>query len=338
MKRALSLVSLLVAACDIPTGLPKLNPEFAVRLQSTTISTAQLLPSSVTAANGGFSVSVQPIVLGSDLAALCPHCAPFNGMVVPKPAFTAEISQALPLPTDVIGATLLSGTVRMAMTHNFGFDPLRPGGSQTGTITVTVRSGPTVLGSKAFSGATMAFASGTTITDSIAVSGVINQSPAVFVNITSPAGDPIAVNTSRSFSLTATPGTNVASAVQVRINNRQVSGQPVQVDLADVDRFIANRVQSGSLILELTNPYGVSGTMTLTINGTQVPIVKNVTVPAGDAAITIPLSKAELRSMLGRVITISTAGTVSAPDGVTIAPTSAFVIDPLLVLQMGPDA
>jgi hypothetical protein len=307
-----------------------------VPLEGTGISVTQLLPSSVTITGGSaFALSIAPVTFSTSLGDLCPACAAFNGQVVPKPAFTGTFSDALTLPPDVAGGTLTGGWVRFAATNGFSFDPLRPGGGQTGTLTVRVLADGALIGSQVISGAQRAWPAGSTLTDSVAVAGA-GTTFSVDVTISSPAGSPTAINTNSGISVTATPVRLLLSDARVQVHDRQVSGQPVQLDLTGIDDFIVDRVEGGQLVFTITNGFAVGGSMTLTVAGATLPITKEVELPATDATVAIALTEAELESMLGRVVTVVVTGLVSATAPVLVTPASAFDIAALLVLELGP--
>lgn len=328
----------LFAACDIPTELPKWNPEYAIELEGTTISVAQLLPASVTLANNNsaFSVAFQPVTFSRTLAQLCPACGPLHGQVVPKPAFNGSLSTTLPLPADVEAAVLQSGAIRFDASHNFSFDPLRPGLGNTGSFTITARSGNAILGSKVITGAERAFPPGITLTESLTLSsGTVGGPVEVLMEISSPAGGPTLINTQAALTVTATPRGVLASSAQIRVSNRPVSGQAVQINLTGIDQFIIDRVRGGKLVLRIANSFGVTGTLNLAITGGNNPILKSLELAAGTTSVDVPFTEAELRSILGRSIIVSLTGSVSATAGANLTPASAFSISPLLVLQLG---
>lgn len=326
-----------VAACDIPTDLPEWNPTYAVPLADITIGVSQLLPPSVTLANGNtaFSISLAPVSFGTSLGQLCPACAAFNGQTVAKPAFSGTFSTAIPLPTDVLGATLISGRLGFMATNGFSFDPIRPGGPSTGSLSVRViEAGGALIGSRVIAGAVQAWPPGSTLTDSLELAGT-GSSFAVATTIDSPAGGTAQINTAARIDVTATPVQLLLSSVQLRVQNRQLSAQPVQLDLTGIDEFIIDRVQGGSFVLELTNGFAVGGSMTLVVSGGPTQITKQVAIPAADATVEVPFTESELESMLGRVVVISLSGLVSSDNGVTVTPSSALHAGTLLVLELG---
>jgi hypothetical protein len=128
------------------------------------------------------------------------------------------------------------------------------------------------------------------------------------------------------------------SAAQLRVQNRQISAQPVQLDLAGIDDFVVDRVRGGKLVLETTNGFGVGGAMTLVVASGSTQITKQVDVPATDATVEVPFTEAELESMLGHVVVLSFSGLVSSAGAVTVTPASSFSVTSLLVVELGPSS
>ena len=329
------LCLLALVACDIPTELPKWNPEYALPLPGSSISVAQLLPSNVTIVDGStFGLSVAPVTFGRSLAQMCPPCVAFDGEIVPKPAFTTSFSATFSLPPDVLGATLVSGWLRFAASNGFSFDPLRPGPGASGSMTVRLLADAQAIGSLTITGVQRAWPPGNVLIDSVAVAGAGSRF-AVEVIIDSPAGDPVRINSAASIDVTAAPTQLLLSSAQLRVQDRQVAGQPVQLNLTGIDSYIIDQVQGGKLVLTLSNGFGVGGALTLTVTGSLTPISKQVAIPANDATVEVTFTEAELESMLGREVTVSFSGSVSSASAVTITPAAMFELAVLLVLELG---
>ena len=125
-RLAPGLALLALGACEVPTSLPEWDTLWIAPGQSTTISVASLLPAqvSVTSSGDAFQLDVAPVSFQESLGEACASCALLNGLTLPKPAFTIEISATAPLPSEVVSAKLASGQIAVALTHDFGFDPL----------------------------------------------------------------------------------------------------------------------------------------------------------------------------------------------------------------------
>lgn len=335
-KAAAAAVALLCGACDLSTGLPKLNPTYAIELDRTSISVAQLLPSSMTLGenNSAFLLTLDPVTVSQSLGAVCPPCVALNGQTVPKPAFTATLSGSAPLPNDVVRVNLTAGWVRYTITHAFSFDPLRPGGATPGTLTLIARSGTgAVIGSKTISGADRAFPTGSTLTDSVAVAGVVDRVD-ITVELNSPAGNAVTIDTNSRITMTAAPVDLRITSADISVQNRVINTQQTQLDLTGVDRFVVNRVRGGRLVLTIENNFNVTADLSLDISGGLQPISKITHIPVGSSRVEIPFSEAELKSILGRSVTLSFAGPVSSNGTITLLPSATFTVAPLLVLEL----
>lgn len=338
----LALLALLAlpAGCDFPTGLPKWNTEWLVPVESTTLTAAQLLPATVSFAadRAAFTLSVSPVTLSASLGELCgATCSSFSGTVVPKPAFTTTLVDSLRLPAEAAGATLASGTLAVTIDNQLGFDPLRPGPSARGTLTVAVTSGSTNVGRLVLTGDSLALPSGAIVSRSILLSGAVSSRLAVSMTLASPAGDPVRIDAGQRFSLTATPQSLRLSDVTVTVNQKQASVEPFLLDLGGIDQSLVDRVQGGSLVLDIANPFGVTGNMTLRLTSSgMTPIQKTVPLAAGSSRAVVDLTPQELRSMLGREVSAAATGSVSASQPLKLTPSQAIQITARLTLVLGP--
>jgi hypothetical protein len=334
----------LLAACGLPTEVPKtpiIDVRWVVPSQSTRITVANFLPNGVTvlADNSGFTISVPSASVTRTLAQDCAACVAANGATVPKPAFVATATMTSPVPADISSATLTGGTLQVVVTNGYNFDPLYPNptaGTPTGFAIITVSNGGTVIGKDSVNGATTRLPAGGSLTRSIALAGNISGSSPVTVSmsLTSPAGEPILINTSRSISVTATPANLKVASANVIVANRQVNSAST-IDLADVDSTIINHVKDGSIQLTMVNPFNVTGTLTvkLTPQG-GATITKTVPLAVNTSTTIVTLQGSELRSLLGHSVTISYTGTVNAPGVVNITPTQAVVVTTRLDINL----
>lgn len=343
--RRASLIMLVVVAsaagCDYPTGLPKWNTEWLVPVKNTSLGAAQLVPGTMSQSsdNAAFLVTVSPVTLSRSLGQLCgAGCTAFAGLTVPKPAFTATVGDTLRLPGEVTGATLAGGSLQVTISNGFAFDPLRPGGSSRGTLALNVTSGGASVGRLSLGGDTVALPANGTLTRTIALgTGAISNRLAVELTLTSPAGDPVRIDPNQGFSVTVTAQSVRLSDVTVTISQKMASMQPIGLDLTGIDQSLIDRVQSGSLVLAIVNPFGVAGTMTLTLTSPgMTSIVKTVPLAAGGSNPVVHFTPQEMRSMLGREVALSAAGAVSAGQAVKLTPSQAIQITTELSLILGP--
>jgi hypothetical protein len=139
--------------------------------------------------------------------------------------------------------------------------------------------------------------------------------------------------------MTATPANIQISSANIAVTNKQVSVTSVDLDLSDIDDALTDRVVSGAIILKMSNPFAVSGTLQLRLTGAGVNITKNVTVAAGTTTQRVEFTGPELKSILGQNVTLSISGPVSATNGgvVTVTPNQRLSIQTSLdlVIQVG---
>ena len=335
------LALLALGACEVPTSLPEWDTLWIAPGQSTTISVASLLPGQVSVTGGGdaFQLDVAPVSFQESLGEACPACALANGFTLPKPAFTLEISATAPLPSDVVTANLASGQVAVALTHNFGFDPLRPSASARGYLVLTARSGTTTLVRDSISGNDLAWPQGSTINRTLSLSpAVIASGVEVAAKLYSPAGDPVKIDTNQRLSLTATPTLLRASEAKVHVTNQAITVEEVDLDLEDIDDVVVDHQKGGALLLDISNPFDVTGNLALTITAPGTTINRQLALKTGDFTARIELSESDLSSILGRSpVRLSATGSVSGPaGGVTVKPSQNVDIDSRLELTIGP--
>ncbi len=344
LRSASALAAVLtLGACEFPTEAPIFQSRYVVPSDNTSLSVSQLLPSSVTIVNGSFVLGLAPVSLNRTLGELCGACAPFNGQTVPFPGFTASVPVTIDFPADVAAAVLSGGTIQVALTNAFGFDPLNPPGAATGgTMVITITNGSRTLGTATVTGP---FPTGTTKTTPVAlaagnVSGPIN----VAVAITSPAGgiapaNFVTINTNGALAINVTPQSIIVTSATVPITNKLVSVTAITLDLSEIDSELADRAVSGAIILKMTNPFAVAGTLQLRIaGGAAGDINKSVALAAGVTTQRVEFTGAELRSILGRDVTLTISGPVSGVGGnVTITPAQSLAIETSLdlVVQIG---
>ncbi len=337
--RGWPLLALLAGACDLPSGLPKWDTQWLIPVKSSTLAVGQLLPPSVSIAPDGsaFQVTVLPVAMVRTLAQLCPAYAALSGQTVPKPACTSTVTDTLKLPSDVSQATLASGSVAVTITNGFSFDPLRPGASARGTIVLTLTSGGATIGTLTLDGATDALPAGSTITRTVALTGVVAGRIAVGLTITSPAGDPVRIDGSQQFTVTATPQGLRLADVTVPVNQKMVAIQPVDLSVEKVDQSLVNDVKAGTLVLGIVNPFAVTGTMTVTITGPGVAITKQIPLAAGTTTQRVPFTQQEIQSILGKAgVLFNAGGPVNATQPVKLTPTQAAQVTAQLELILGP--
>ena len=347
--RATARLSLLllaaVGACEVPTKLPSWDQTWVIPGDSTRIAVSELLPKTgelTVSTSGGqpvFALNVAaPAAISRSLGQVCSACAAANGATVPKPAFTIADSTGVALPTDLVAATVVSGGFTYTITNNFSFDPIRPNaaGAPYGYFVIRVMNGTTLVALDSVDGAALGIGkNGATLQRALPLNvgggslSITNAKPLeVYLTLNSPQGDPVTINTSQSFSVAIQPLPIALSQAQVNVANQSINAAQTSVDLSSVsDQALINRVQAGTLHLNIASPFGVQGTLTATFT---VPGAASITktIPLTTAAQQTPdvsLNAAELRTLLGKTANLSVSGSVSSPSGaVTITPTQVL--------------
>lgn len=336
-----------VGACEVPTKLPTWDQTWLIPGDSTRVAVSELLPKTgelTVSTSGGqpvFALNVAtPAAVSRTLGQVCSACATANGTTVPKPAFTISDSTTIALPTDLVGATIVSGGFSYTITNNFSFDPIRPNaaGAPYGYFVIRVMNGATLVALDSVDGAAMGVGkNGATLQRSLPLNvggGALNITSAapvrVYLTLNSPQGDPTTINSNQSFSVAITPLPIALSQAQVHVANQTISAAQTTVDLTSVsDQALINRVQGGTLHLAITSPFGVQGTLTATFSTPgAASIVKSITLTtAAQQAPDISLTATELRSLLGHAATLTVSGSVSSPSAsVTLTPTQVLKV------------
>jgi len=345
----LSLLGLFVlagvpASCDIPTASPRWETRWIVPAEETSISVAEILPDGVALSpdSSAFAIQVDPVSFSRSLGSLCGGCQPLNGQTVPKPAFQGSFQQSVSFPAQVVSVEVSQGTLTIQAKNGFGFDPLRPGGGNTGTLTLTVYDGDAggpVVDRIVMDGATEAFAPGSTISKVLDLSGTLGNTLTVEVEVDSPAGDATLIDTAQELTLSATPSEVLVSSADVQVANQDIQVAETALDVEDVDASIVDRVKSGAFEFDITNPWSIAASLSLVIDGPTMasPVTKSISIPAsGTSTVRVEFTQADLRSFLGEPgVTLRGQGSVSATAGVvTISPTQTLVLDSRLDLVL----
>jgi hypothetical protein len=349
MSARLSIVLLgAMSACEIPTKLPIWDQTWVIPGDSTRVSVSELLPKTgelTVSTSGGqpvFALNIaSPAPVSRTLGQVCSACAAANGTTVPKPAFSISDSTPVTLPNDLVSATIVGGGFSYTITNNFSFDPIRPSaaGAPYGYFVIRVMNGTTLVALDSVDGASVALGkNGSTIQRPLLldISGgslaITSAKPVeVYLTLDSPQGDPVTINTSQSFSVAILPLPIALSQAQVQVSNQTINAAQTSVDLSSVsDQSLIDRVQGGTLHLNIASPFGVQGTLTatFTIPGSATNVVKSVPLTtAATQTVDVTLAAAELKSLLGHNATLSVSGSVSSPSGsVTLTPTQALEV------------
>lgn len=338
-----ALLTLGLVACEFPTELPKWDTTWIVPAESTTISVTRLLPSSITTTPGGtsFVLGLPAVTVSRTLGEICGlPCTVANGLIVPKPAFETSFAISIALPPEVVSAQVTSGTIQVALTHDFPFDPIRPGALTRGFIAVTATVGNTVIARDSIAGENTAFAPGTTLNRVLTLAPANVTGPiAVAVRLNSPAGDPVTIDVTDRFTLTATPNQVLVNQALVRVASRTIEATEVELDLGDIDETVTDNVKAGALLLTLDNPFGVTGNLSLVITAPGTTITKSAALAQGRSTARVEFSQAEIRSILGAgPVRLRVSGAVCAttPCTTLVTPSQSVAISSRLELTIGP--
>jgi len=319
------VVCLLLVGCDVPTDPPILEQRWVVPIEETALSVDEFLPSGVTIVGSNFSVSIDPFLATSSLATMCPACTALNGLTVPLPAFSTSLSASKTLPADVFAATIASAEVAVAVQNGLSFDPIAGGGSLT--ITISDGQGGTTLGEVVVTGATMSPGGTLTRTVSIGASS-IGATLFASVEVVSVGGQVALIETSEQVTVTATTTSLLASSATVDVGTQFVEFDPEELDVEDIGSDVVKQIQEGSIVLDITNPFGVSIEGSIVIGTEQNPVTKSLSIGSGStSSVTITYTNAELRQWLGQPgVTFSGSGTATG-GSVTVSPSDELTID-----------
>ena len=357
-SRAALLGFVGVAACDVyaiaTDPFPGLIQTWNLPIATTAVSVASLLPTGVTiysspASNppdsSGFSVNVNNINFSRRVGGYCAACQTLNGTTAPKPAFTIspDTGSTTNLPTNVVSASLIGGSVSYTLTNGFSFDPLRvsanPANPQ-GRIIVVVRSASIVYARDTVKGETQALPAGATLTRTLSLqSGPIANTITVDLEVQSPAGDNTFMNANGVLAMSATVTGLRVGAVTINVPGSSLnSGSPEEIDLGQLDEGFTERALGGGLELTVTNPFAVAGTMNVNFATSSGPITRTAALAAVTTPqrLTVTFDSLEMSRILtsNPGATLAIGGSVSAPAPITVTPRQVISMDNRFILKV----
>lgn len=334
------LTVLVLAGCDIPTAAPHWETLWVLPGPDLSLGVADIVPAEVgvdEAANL-FELNLSPFQFSRSLGEFCLPCIPFNGVIVPKPAFTATFQGGTDFPADLLSAELVSGSVRVTAGHDFDFDPLRPSATARGYLVVEASSGGIVLARDSLDGSTVSFAPGAELIRTLQLSPTTIAGPIeVQVTLHSPHGDPVRIDTSdRVTFLVALQGVRL-SEVRIRVTNQQFSSTTAALELNDEGDELLDRVRDSAIRLTMDNPFELSGSLDLRIVGAGLSIQRSIQVQPGTTEARVELSAAELRAILQATeVRLEVSGTVTSPaSGILVRPDDRIEITTEYELRVG---
>ena len=329
-----------MSGCDIPTTAPLIDVRWVFPIDDQSISVVEFLPASVAVSGGSFQVDVAPFAVAQTLGGVCPACAALNGQTVPKPAFNVSYNNTGALPTDVVSVELENALISLRIQNDLGFDPIRPAAASSGSMTITIYDADTsgrVLGQVLLDGATDALPSGmlTTVPLNLAP-GTVTPTILAVVDLVSPVGDNVLINTAAGLDITVTVGTILVSSVTVNVDGLTVDIDEEPLDLEDIDADIVSNVQVGSLILDVQNPFGVAIGLVVEIGGSDITAIqKTLDIGSGPtSSATLSYTGAELQTFLGKEdVFFRGSGTVTGGP-LTVTPDQVLVLEATLDVEL----
>ncbi len=338
---ALLITLAAMSGCDIPTTAPLIDVRWVFPIEDQSISVVEFLPASVSVSGGSFQVDVAPFAVAQTLGGVCPACVALNGQTVPKPAFNISYNDTGTLPTDVVSVEMESASISLGIQNDLSFDPIRPAAANPGSMTITIYDGDIsgrVLGQVLLDGATDALPSGmlTTVPLNLAP-GTVTPTILAVVDLNSPLGDTnVLINTAAGLDIAVTVGTILVSAVTVNVDGLTVDIDETQLDLEDIDADIVSNVQTGSLILDVQNPFGVAISLVVEIGGPGITTIqRTLDIGSGPtSSATLSYTGAELQTFLGkRGVFFRGSGTVTGGP-LTVTPDQVVVIEATLDVEL----
>lgn len=308
----------MISGCAIPTDTPNWDTEWTASAGTVGVTAADVLPDDVNTDGGTFRVPIFPATTSLRLSDFCPSCPTGTG---PKPAFDETVEVDPSTPVDIVGGALLGGLARFRLSHSWGFDPLRPGGTEFGTITVEVTDAMGApFGSTTLDGADTDFPSGSTRDVSVGLeAGEFQGGGTIRIRVVSPVGSDATVDPATELSVTVLTGSFLrASSLDVSLGDAEVESDPLQLDLTDVDSEVESQVRRGALILFTNNTLdlGIGGALdVLPVQGNVIS--RALAIPKGQQEQRFDLSLEEIQTILGQLVNLRARGRVlGGEDGI----------------------
>lgn len=345
MRRPRSLATVIAAVvaagCGVPTSAPIIESTWVLAGDSTTIGASALLPRGVSLDDSTLALDVASATASPSLTELCgvDGCRSAGALTVVKPPFSSPAIEVVSaLPSEVASVALIGGTIHVAISNGFAFDPLRPAGADgpSGTLTLVARTAGRTIASRRISGADMALPPGSTLTltlplDSGSVSGAVTTS----VQLDSPAGGPANLSGAQHLTITSTARAWTAREATVLVSGRTIDSPALSLNLGQISPELTSRARAGAITFHMENGLNVSGDLRLTISGRDLSITKPMALPAGASTSRVTLSDAEVQAILGRPgVTMRIAGPVSGRGPVTVRPAQSIAVRSRIELSL----
>jgi hypothetical protein len=334
MTRRVAWTLLLVGlpACDFPTEPPRWDQTWVVA--RIVVAATNLLPESVdvNADTTAFIAETPAAVIHATLADVCTTCLVVNGLRTPKPEFADTLATGTTLPSEIVSATLVGGAFDVVVGHNLNFDPLRPSADPTaprGYMVFRVTSSGAVVAYDSISGNDTPFPGGTNLTPDLSVLPVeVSSSIDIEIYIYSPEGDSVMVQASDTAGITLHPSTVEISRVTLDAASIVVSPVHATLDFSGVDSPVIDHVQSGAWLVDVDNPWDITGTLEVTLEPPFPSIQRSLALEAGTYRDRLDLSGGELRAMLAAgEVEVEATGSIASPGNVVVTPAQELVVD-----------
>jgi hypothetical protein len=319
IKLAGTSYCLLLLGCNIPTALPTLEQRWILPLEQIKIGVVQLLPAGIQLGDGTLEVNVDTFSTSASLNTLCSNCAALNGSTATVPGFTSFFSGSVNLPDNISSVEISSGSLEVAVTNGFSFDPLAGGGVITATI--SDGQGGSQLAEVVFEDS---LDPASTVTQSLSI-GSARVGTTIFasIEITSPGGQIAPIDTNEQLSVDIMGTALILSAGTVSIERHSVEIDTIILDLEHIGSELTEKIVNGSVIFDVVNPFGASASGNINIGSTSKSFTIN---ESGTSRTEISYTGNELRSFLGKKgVTLSLSATVSG-SSITVKPGQELTI------------
>lgn len=336
MQRRLVWVLALtgLVACDFPTESPLWDQTWVVPVESIVVRATDLLPEGVDVNEDttAFTAETPEATIRVTLAEVCTQCLLLNGLRTRKPEFGDTVTTETTLPSELVSATLAGGAFDVVVGHNLNFDPLRPSSDPAaprGYLVFRFSSNGTVVAYDSISGDDTAFPGGTTLTPDVPVRPVeVSSSIVLDVYVYSPEGDSVTVEALDTAGLTLRPSIVEISQVTVEASSTTIDPVRTTMDFSGVDSTAIEHVQSGALLVDVDNPWNVTGTLDVILDPPDPAIERSLTLRPGTYQDRLEFSASEQRALLDAgVVGVEATGSFGSTGPIVVTPAQALVVD-----------
>jgi hypothetical protein len=157
------------------------------------------------------------------------------------------------------------------------------------------------------------------------------------VDISAPAGvTPVLFDINARLDITATPGPLLVSSATLNVDGMAVGFPQTTLDVSSIGPDLVSRIQSGSLIVDVQNPFGVAISVMVEIGGPGITTLQRILdIGAGPtSSASLDYTGAELSSFMGQPgVFFSGTGAVTSPGvAATVTATQEVLISTSLDL------